>query len=125
MTIALTKKEEFISILIGVSSFLKLIHWNITGIGSSAIHVGTEEFYTKLDKTLDTLVETTQGEEGLLNLSFPEASLKDYKLLEYLQSTATYIEKHKTTFTKSFQQSLIEEIEEALHKLIYKVKYLK
>jgi DNA-binding ferritin-like protein len=114
----------FLGALISFRNSLKLIHWSITGKGSYEAHISLDQAIDSLVDITDRLVETTFALEGTLNIVIPEtARPKDY--IKHIDVFYNYVEdKRKKLFPESFSQSVIDESQEAIQQLLFRLKRL-
>jgi len=114
----------FFGELISFRNSLKLIHWSITGIGSYEAHISLDQAIDSLVETTDRLVETTFSLEGTLDIVIPEtARPKDY--IKHIESYYKHIEdRRKEVFAESFSQSIIDDIQESIRQLLFRLKRL-
>ena len=114
----------FLGELISFRSSLKLIHWSITGKGSYEAHISLDQAIGSLVDITDRLVETSFALEGTLDIVIPEtARPKDY--IKHVESFYKQVEdKRKQLFPESFSQSIIDEAQEAIQQLLFRLKRL-
>jgi DNA-binding ferritin-like protein len=126
MTSAEQKNGEavFLGELISFRNSLKLIHWSITGKGSYEAHISLDQAIDSLVEVTDRLVETTFALKGTLNIVIPEtARPKDY--LKHIEGFYKHVEKtRKQLFSESFSQSIIDDVQEAIQQLLFRLKRL-
>ncbi|MCC8019935.1 MAG: DUF5856 family protein [Rikenellaceae bacterium] len=102
---------------------LKLHHWQDTGEGSYARHMATDQALDSVRDLLDRLVETAVSAYGDIEIVIPETRVPAC-LKEAICSTYKLIEDSKPLFAESFLQSILDEYQEALHQLNYRVTRL-
>lgn len=114
----------FLGALISFRNSLKLIHWSVTGRGSYETHISLDQAIDSLVDITDRLVETTFALEGTLNIIIPEtARPKDH--IRHIESFYKEVEdKRKPLFPQSFSQSIIDEVQEAIQQLLFRLKRL-
>ena len=64
---------KFISNLLNSRQQAHVYHWQAVGEGSNAVHEALNEYYDKIVKKVDGLVESIQGRNGIIrgyNLEF-------------------------------------------------------
>jgi DNA-binding ferritin-like protein len=127
MSTAKNSKNEaaiFFGELISFRNSLKLIHWSITGRGSYEAHISLDQAIDSLVETTDRLVETTFSLLGTLEIVIPEtARPKDY--LKHIEEYYQHVEdQRKKVFSQSFSQSIIDDIQEAIQQLLFRLKRL-
>lgn len=97
-----------------------LAHLNTT---SYAQHVALNDLYEGILDQIDTLVETAQA-EGLLSISIPQSSTSDSNVGS-VKELLDYVRMNRNIFMYSYQQQILDNIEELLSRTIYKLTYLK
>ena len=114
----------FLGEMISFRTSLKLIHWSITGKGSYEVHLSLDQAIDSLVDITDRLVETTFALEGTLDLVIPEATRpKDY--IKYIEDYYKRVEeKREQLFPESFSQSIIDDAQEAIQQLLFRLKRL-
>lgn len=121
-----TKNEvaAFLGEMISFRSSLKLIHWSITGKGSYEAHISLDQAIESLVDITDRLVETTFALDGTLNIVIPEtAKPKDH--IKHVEGFYKSVEaKRKQLFPESFSQSIIDDAQEAIQQLLFRLKRL-
>jgi DNA-binding ferritin-like protein len=114
----------FLGELISFRNSLKLIHWSITGKGSYEAHISLDQAIDSLVEITDRLVETTFALEGTLDIVIPETTRpKDH--IKYVEHFYNQVEdKRKHLFSESFSQSIIDDAQEAIQQLLFRLKRL-
>ncbi len=114
----------FFGELISFRSSLKLIHWSITGKGSYEAHISLDQAIDSLVETTDRLVETTFSLEGTLDIVIPETTRPgDY--IKHIEDFYKHVEdRRKQVFPESFSQSIIDEVQESIQQLLFRLKRL-
>jgi len=114
----------FLAEMISFRNSLKLIHWSITGKGSYEAHISLDQAIDSLTDIVDRLVETTFALEGTLDIVIPETGRpKDY--IKHIESFYKQVEdKRKQLFAESFSQSIIDDAQEAIQQLLFRLKRL-
>lgn len=117
-------KADFFGMLFHARDYFHLKHLSVTGIGSFAEHLALEALYKGILKLVDTLVETEQGINGFIDIDIPATNAKASSV-DFLNNLIGFIKKTRIVFSESFQQNIIDEIQELLAQNLYKIKYLK
>ena len=114
----------FLGELVSFRNSLKLIHWSITGKGSYEVHLSLDQAIDSLAEITDRLVETTFALAGTLDIEIPETTRpKDY--IKHIDGFYKRIEdKRKQLFPEKFSQSIIDEAQEAIQQLLFRLKRL-
>jgi len=115
---------SFLGGLISFRSSLKLIHWSITGKGSYEAHISLDQAIDSLVDITDRLVETTFALTGTLDITIPETTRpKDY--IKHIESFYKHVEdRREELFPESFSQSIIDDAQEAIQQLLFRLKRL-
>ncbi|WP_278623796.1 DUF5856 family protein [Parabacteroides gordonii] len=110
----------FIGELFSFNSSLKLFHWSVTGTGSYAKHMALDEAIASLLDVIDRITETTFAMVGDMNISIPETKTpKD--IVKHASDFYNYVEKHRDLFPEAFSQSIIDDYQEAIQQLVYRL----
>jgi len=115
---------SFLGEFISFRNSLKLIHWSITGKGSYEAHISLDQAIESLVTITDRLVETTFALDGTLDIMIPETSRpKDY--IKYIEGFYKQVEsKREKLFPENFSQSIIDDGQEAIQQLLFRLKRL-
>ena len=110
----------FIGELFSFNSSLKLFHWRVTGTGSYAKHMALDEAIASLLDVIDRITETTFALVGDLQIAIPETKTpKD--IVKHASDFYNYVEKHRDLFPEAFSQSIIDDYQEAIQQLLYRL----
>lgn len=92
---------------------------------SYAEHVALNEFYDKLTELMDSLIETYQGQYGLVTVE--HSSSKEKEALPFIENTAEEFAQSHELFNKkdTHLHNIIDEIVALSYKTAYKLKFLK
>jgi DNA-binding ferritin-like protein len=110
----------FIGELFAFNSSLKLYHWSVTGTGSYAKHMALDEAIDSLLGVIDRITETTYALVGELHISIPETKTPG-DITKHASDFYHYVEKHRDLFPEAFSQSIIDDYQEAIQQLIYRL----
>jgi DNA-binding ferritin-like protein len=114
----------FLGKLISFRSSLKLIHWSITGKGSYEAHISLDQAIDSLVDITDRLVETTFALDGTLDIVIPETT-RPKNFIKHIEGFYEYVEDtRKKLFPESFSQSIIDDGQEAIQQLLFRLKRL-
>ena len=115
---------NFLAGLISFRNSLKLIHWSITGRGSYEAHISLDQAIDSLVDITDRLVETTFSLKGTLEIVIPETGRpKDY--IKHIEGFYKHVEDtREQLFHASFSQSIIDDAQEAIQQLLFRLKRL-
>ena len=118
---------KFVSTLLNSRQQSQVYHWQAVGEGSNAVHEALNEYYDKIVKKVDGLVESIQGRNGIIrgyNLEF--AVREDNKPLIYFQALVKYVEAVRQRLPQdSYVQNQIDEIVDLLETTKYKLENLR
>lgn len=114
----------FIGEIFSFNSSLKLYHWDITGPGSYAQHMALDQALETLLDVIDRMTETTYAMMGDLNITIPETQCPG-NIIKHTRDFYAYVEKHRDLFPEDFSQSIIDDYQEALQQLTYRLERLK
>lgn len=114
----------FFGELISFRNSLKLIHWSIKGKGSYEAHISLDQAIDSLVDITDRLVETSFALDGTLDIVIPETKRpKDF--IQHIEGYYKQVEnKRKSLFPESFSQSILDEAQEAVQQLLFRLKRL-
>lgn len=114
----------FLGELISFRNSLKLIHWSVTGRGSYEVHISLDQAIDSLAEITDRLVETSFALKGTLDIIVPETSRpKDY--IKHIEGFYKGVEDtREQLFPESFSQSIIDDGQEAIQQLLFRLKRL-
>jgi len=123
-------QEEFQEVLLDIPKFVgmlfyyrDMLHLCHLSTESYSTHKALNSLYDDLLDFIDTLVETSQTQE-ILNIEIPSSSsTKD--AIGLVENLLSFVKSNRYVFPYSFQQNVLDEIESAVSKTIYKLKFLK
>lgn len=122
-----TKNAEiavFLGKLFSFNSSLKLYHWHVTGEGSYAQHMALDQALDSLLDVIDRLVETSYALVGDLPIVIPETK-NPKNIVEHASDFYKYVEKNRKLFAEDFTLSIIDDYQEAIQQLLYRLVRLK
>ncbi len=115
---------NFLGEMISFRNALKLTHWSITGKGSYEAHISLDQAIDSLIDITDRLVETTFSLEGTLDIVIPATS-KPSNYIQYIEGFYKQVEsKREDLFKENFSQSIIDDAQEAVQQLLFRLKRL-
>lgn len=122
-TAAVKEVGEFFGKMYSFNASLKLFHWHVTGKGSYAQHIALDQALADLTDTLDRIVETSYAMYGDINIVVPETTVpKD--IVEHAQKAYDYIEYQRELFSEAFTAAILDDYQEGIQQLIYRLKRL-
>ena len=117
------KKGVFFGKMYAFNNSLKLYHWHITGKGSYAQHMALDQALDDLADVLDRIVETSYAVYGDINVVIPEtATPKD--IVTHAQSFYQECQDARKLFDEDFTAAIIDDYQEAIQQLLYRLKRL-
>ncbi|MBV8253544.1 MAG: hypothetical protein JO154_13135 [Chitinophaga sp.] len=128
-TVKETKKStevsvgEFLGIMFSFNSSLKLLHWDVQGKGSYAAHISLDQAIHDMLKITDRLVETTIAAQGEMEISIPETR-RPKDMIPYIEGFYTVVDAKRDLFHDQFSQSIIDDYQEAIKQLLFRLKRL-
>ncbi|WP_313382244.1 DUF5856 family protein [Proteiniphilum saccharofermentans] len=110
----------FIGELFSFNNSLKLYHWHVTGEGSYAQHIALDQAIAALTDLLDRITETTYALKGDLNIVVPQTSVPG-DIVKHVSGFYEYVESKRELFTEDFSESILDDIQEAIQQLLYRL----
>ncbi|MDR0866295.1 MAG: hypothetical protein LBO74_15390 [Candidatus Symbiothrix sp.] len=114
---------SFMGNLFFFNNSLKLFHWHVSGSGSYAQHIALDQAIASLLSITDRLVETSYATHPDMEIKIPETSLPS-DIVVHSVDFYDYVETQRELFTAAFAQSIIDEYQEAIQQLLYRLKRL-
>lgn len=114
---------EFIGKIFSFNSSLKLHHWHVTGKGSYARHIALDQAIEDMLNVTDRLVETSYAVKGDLHIVIPETE-NPSDIVKSAEEFFNYTESQRELFAEAFIQSIIDDYQEAIQQLLYRLKRL-
>lgn len=122
--------SKFISKLLESREMAQVYHWTVKGdMGSHAAHLALEAYYTGVIEHIDEIVETYQGQYGLIE-EYDLIDTKETKStdkLEYYKQVVEFVKTERTCIKQedTHLHNLIDEVVALLYRTIYKLTYNK
>lgn len=120
---AVREMGEFLGKMFAYNNSLKLFHWEVTGRGSYAEHIALDQALTDLAAVLDRMVETSYALYGDINVVIPETRVPA-NIIEHSEQFFKYVDYQRSLFEKSFTASILDDYQEAIQQLVYRLKRL-
>ena len=117
------KTAEFLGKIVSFRQSLKLIHWSVTGKGSYETHISLDQAIDTLTGVTDRLVETSFALLGTLDIVIPETH-RPKVYIPYIEDFYQYVETNRSVFKESFSQSIVDDFQEAVIQLLFRLKRL-
>ncbi|MDR2950046.1 MAG: DUF5856 family protein [Prevotella sp.] len=118
-----TDIATFIGKIFSFNSSLKLHHWHITGKGSYSQHIALDQAIEDLLDVTDRLVETSYAVKGDLEIVIPETK-NPSDIIKHAEDFFNYSETQRELFAEAFTQAIIDDLQEAIQQLLYRLKRL-
>lgn len=115
---------DFIGQVFSFNNSLKLHHWHVTGDASYARHIALDQAIGDLSDVLDRLTETSYATKGDLNVVIPETK-NPSDVIKHAEDFYKYSETQRELFAEAFVQAIIDDLQEAIQQLLYRLKRLK
>lgn len=115
---------SFAGRLVSFNNSLKLFHWHVTGEASYAQHIALDQAIEALTDATDRLVETSYALRGDLNIVVPETATPN-DIIKHAEEFFDYTESERKLFDHAFSQAIIDDYQEAIQQLLYRLKRLK
>ncbi len=114
---------KFVGKIFSFNNSLKLYHWHVTGKGSYAQHIALDQALEDLLDVTDRLAETSFATKGDLNIVIPETT-NPADIVKHAEEFFKYTESQRELFAEAFTQAIIDDYQEALQQLLYRLKRL-
>lgn len=115
---------RFFGELYSFNNSLKLFHWHVTGAGSYARHMALDQALEDLAGCLDRIVETTYAIEGDMEVVIPE-TVVPRDIVEHCEKFYNHIQQQRKLFPEDFTAAILDDYQEAIQQLLYRLKRLK
>lgn len=113
----------FIGKIFSFNNSLKLHHWQVTGKGSYSQHIALDQALGDLLDVTDRLVETSFAVKGDLDIVIPETK-NPSDIVKHTEDFFNYTESQRELFAEAFTQAIIDDYQEAIQQLLYRLKRL-
>ncbi|MCD8173024.1 MAG: DUF5856 family protein [Alistipes sp.] len=123
-TVDTTRMGDFFGRLYSFNASLKLYHWHVTGTGSYAEHIALDQAIESITDTLDRIVETSYSLYGDINITVPETPVPQ-NIEEHCQKFYDYIQQSKEMFKEDFSESILDDFQEAIQQLLFRLRRLR
>lgn len=116
---------KFFGKLYSFNVSLKVYHWHVTGPGSYAQHIALDQAIESVTDVLDRIVETSYALKGDIKIVVPETSVPE-DIIKYCKEFYEYIHESRKLFEDiNFQDSILDDYQEAIQQLLYRLIRLK
>jgi Family of unknown function (DUF5856) len=117
------KISRFFGELFSFTDSLKLIHWHVTGKASYAAHIALDQAIDTLKDALDRIVETAYASLDDLEIAIPETKRPD-DYIPHIEDFYTYVDGKRELFADIYVQSIIDDYQEGIKQLLFRLKRL-
>ncbi len=115
--------SAFIGKVISFNTSLKMYHWHVTGLGSYATHIALDQALDTLLDVTDRIAETSYALNGALHITVPETKLPD-NIVKHVSDFYMHVEASRKLFHEPFSQSILDDYQEGLQQLVYRLTRL-
>jgi DNA-binding ferritin-like protein len=116
-----------LSILLNSNTQAQAFHRQVTGPGSFSLHSALGTYYDEIIELVDTLTESYQGKYDIIT-DYKSFGLMNYvskeQVLMYFEELCNQVYTIRQSFTDTYIQNQIDQIEELLYQTKYRIKYL-
>ena len=117
------KIGKFFGELYSFNTSLKLFHWHVTGKGSYAQHMALDQALDDLADALDRIVETTYALKGDITVVIPETK-SPANIVSHCENFFEYVDEQRELFKENFTAAILDDYQEAIQQLLYRLKRL-
>jgi len=118
-----SKLGTFIGELFAFNVSLKLFHWHVTGPASYAQHMALDQAIDSLSETLDSVAETSYALLGDIDVIVPQTKSPN-DIIKHVEGFYDHVQDSRKLFTEDFSAALMDDCQEALQQLLYRLKRL-
>ena len=118
------KIGEFFGNLYSFNISLKLYHWHVTGEGSYAEHMALDEALVTLADALDRIVETSYALYGDIPITMPQTAVPK-NIVNHCSDFYEYIDGQRDMFKEDFSTAILDDFQEAIQQLLFRLKRLR
>ena len=118
-----TDHGRFFGEMYAFNNSLKLFHWHVSGPGSYAQHMALDEALTTLADAMDRIVETTYAMKGDIEVVIPQTNTPR-NIETHCEKFFKYIDEQREMFEEDFSTAILDDYQEAIQQLLYRLKRL-
>ena len=118
-----TDYGRFFGEMYAFNNSLKLFHWHVSGPGSYAQHMALDEALTTLADAMDRIVETTYAMKGDIEVVIPQTNTPR-NIETHCEKFFKYIDEQREMFEEDFSTAILDDYQEAIQQLLYRLKRL-
>jgi len=119
----LSKMGELFGRMYSFNISLKLYHWHVSGKGSYAEHMALDQALKMLSDALDRIVETSYSAYGPMGITLPETPVPS-DIVDHCEKFFEYVDSQRELFEKDFSTAIIDDYQEAIQQLLYRLRRL-
>ncbi len=119
----LNKMGELFGRMYSYNISLKLYHWHVSGKGSYAEHMALDQAIESLAGELDRIVETSYSAYGPMMITLPETPTPT-NIVQHSEEFFEYIDQQRDLFEYDFSTAIIDDYQEAIQQLLYRLRRL-
>ena len=112
---------RFFGEMFAFNNSLKLFHWRVSGPGSYAKHMALDEALVALGQALDRIVETTIAMQGDIEITIPQTG-SPRNIESHCEKFFDYVGEQREMFEEDFSTAILDDYQEALQQLLYRLK---
>lgn len=114
---------EFFGKMYSFNNSLKLYHWHVTGKGSYAEHMALDQALDELSDVLDRIVETSYALYGDITVQIPVTDVPK-NIVDHAEKFYAVCQSARKLFSEDFTMAVIDDYQEAIQQLLYRLKRL-
>ncbi len=119
----LTQMGELFGRMYSFNISLKLYHWHVSGKGSYAEHMALDQAIDGLSDPLDRIVETSYSAYGPMKITLPQTPTPT-NIVQHSEEFFEYVDQKRDLFEKDFSTAIIDDYQEAIQQLLYRLRRL-
>lgn len=119
----IAKMGKFFGRMYSYNISLKLYHWHVSGKGSYAEHMALDQAIDTLADALDRIVETSYAAYGPMQITLPETPTPT-DIVQHSKDFFEYADQQRELFDKDFSTAIIDDYQEAIQQLLYRLRRL-
>ena len=118
-----TEDGRLVGEMSAVNNSLQRVHWHVSGPGSYAQHMALDEALTTLADAMDRIVETTYAMKGDIEVVIPQTNTPR-NIETHCEKFFKYIDEQREMFEEDFSTAILDDYQEAIQQLLYRLKRL-
>lgn len=117
------KQGQIFGKMYSFATSLKLYHWHVTGQGSYAQHMALDQALESLTDILDRIVETSYVKYGAPSITVPETKVPT-DIARHCEKFYDEMQTARKLFSEEFTDSIIDDWQEGVQQLLYRLRRL-